>query len=74
MYWLLHESSRREVEEDSDKLKRRDLYMTARFRYKVLTNYVLQSEAIYVSVCTRIEAKSDWNVVKVSARISIDLN
>lgn len=44
------------------------------FRFRVLTSYVLHSEVIHVAVCTRREAKTDLTMVKLTARIVIELH
>lgn len=43
------------------------------FRLKPYNNYLLRSEVIYVTMCTNIEAKTGCTVVKVIARIVIDV-
>lgn len=35
---------------------------------------MLHSEVIYLTVCSNIDPKIDWNVVKVTAAIIGDLN
>lgn len=38
-----------------------------------LIKYILYPEAIYVTMCTRTEAKRDCTVLKVTARLFIHL-
>lgn len=59
---------------NSDKLKLSEICNIARLTFMSLTNYVLHPKVIYVVVCNRIEAKNDWAVVKVRAKVLIDLN
>lgn len=66
------EQSEPQVGENSDELEQWNIYKTARFKYKLLINYILQSEVICLVVCTRIQSKSEWNIVKVTARMIND--
>lgn len=57
---------------NSDKLKLRSIWKTARFKFGFFNDYKLHSEVICLTVCPKVEAEIDWPVVKVIEPISID--
>lgn len=59
---------------NSDKFEQQNICKTALLVVMLLINYVLHLEFIHLTVCTRIEARTDFTVAKVIARIFIDLN
>lgn len=61
----------REGGKNSHNLKIWKICETGRFRFKLLINYVLYSELIYVTLRRRIEGKPIWTVVKVTETITI---
>lgn len=64
-------TGRKKSKRNSDKMKQRNVYKIARFQLKVLINYVLHSEVLYVTVCTRVETETDWTVVKGQQRCTV---
>lgn len=44
------------------------------FGFNGLNNYILLVEDTYVTVCIKVEAKTNWTVAKVSRRIITELN
>lgn len=67
-------TNKKRSRDNSDWMKRRDIRKTARLRFKLLMIYVPQSEVIYLTVDTVIEATTERAVVKVTGRIVFDLN
>lgn len=58
----------------SDKLKQYKIWKTGPFIVTLLINYLLNSEAIFLAVCTEVKAETICTECAVTAMIKIDLN
>lgn len=63
-----------EVRGNSGVLKPWKIFRIAHLKLRLLINYVLHPEFMYLTVCIRIDAKTDRNVVRMTARINTDYN
>lgn len=54
-------------------MRRMNIRKTARFVFKLSIEYVLQSWVISVTICTRVEAQTDWTVTTETEEIIINI-
>lgn len=71
---MLCENRQKENWEQLRLAKTTDYNQAARYIFWLLISYVAHSEVIHLTVYTVIEAKTNWYVEKLTARLIIDSN
>lgn len=68
------EAERKYSSGNLNKLNFWNISKTASVIFELLLNYLSNFKIVYRTVCKLLDAKTDWILLKVTARIVIDLN